>query len=123
MLLLAFGQGQIPPRAAADLLVPVRTVLCVLGVAFLVGFRVGLERAHELGQRDRRRLRGGDRRQQAHPHGQPLYGHFPEQQRLHGDTYGPVNYYAYVPFTAIFGWRGTLISSRLRMAPRSRSTR
>ena len=25
----------------------------------------------------------------------------------HGDTYGPVNYFAYVPFRQIFGWSGT----------------
>src|SRR5205085_91945 len=24
-----------------------------------------------------------------------------------GDTYGPVSYYAYIPFRAIFGWSGT----------------
>src|SRR5581483_9186961 len=39
-------------------------------------------------------------------HGKPLYGHFPADN-VHGDTYGPVNYYAYVPFRAVFGWSGT----------------
>ena len=29
-------------------------------------------------------------------HGQTLYGHFPKDDP-HGDTYGPVNYLAYVP--------------------------
>jgi len=37
--------------------------------------------------------------------GQPVYGHFPlDNQR--GDTYGPVLYYAYVPFEQLLPWRG-----------------
>ena len=39
-------------------------------------------------------------------HGKPLYGHWPKDN-ANGDTYGPVNYYAYVPFRAIFGWSGS----------------
>ena len=39
--------------------------------------------------------------------GKPLYGGFPADNE-HGDTYGPVNYEAYVPFEQIFGWSGTL---------------
>jgi uncharacterized membrane protein len=39
-------------------------------------------------------------------HGQPLYGVWPSDN-ANGDTYGPVTYYAYAPFTAIFGWSGT----------------
>ena len=39
-------------------------------------------------------------------HGQTLYGGWPSDNSS-GDTYGPFNYYAYVPFTAIFGWSGT----------------
>jgi hypothetical protein len=38
-------------------------------------------------------------------HGQPLYGHWPADNR-YGDTYGPVSYYLYVPFRLIFGWSG-----------------
>jgi hypothetical protein len=40
-------------------------------------------------------------------HGQPLYGEeeFPEDNRF-GDTYGPVNYYAYVPFELALPWSG-----------------
>ena len=38
--------------------------------------------------------------------GEPLYGsHEPENE--HYDTYGPVNYEAYVPFLQLFGWSGT----------------
>jgi hypothetical protein len=36
----------------------------------------------------------------------PLYGSFPFNNE-HGDTYGPVNYEAYVPFEATFGWSGS----------------
>jgi hypothetical protein len=46
---------------------------------------------------------GGDRI----GHGQPLYeGAFSPGLDLRGDVYGPVNYLAYLPFTAIFGWNG-----------------
>jgi hypothetical protein len=39
--------------------------------------------------------------------GQPIYGEnsFPLDNRT-GDTYGPANYYAYVPFQLAFGWSG-----------------
>jgi hypothetical protein len=37
--------------------------------------------------------------------GEPLYGSYPSDNE-HGDTYGPVNYEAYVPFEQIFGWSG-----------------
>jgi hypothetical protein len=39
-------------------------------------------------------------------HDKPLYdGHFPKDNE-HGDTYGPFNYLAYVPFERTFGWSG-----------------
>ncbi len=38
-------------------------------------------------------------------HDEPLYGGYPSDNE-HGDTYGPVNYEAYVPFQQIFGWSG-----------------
>jgi hypothetical protein len=40
-------------------------------------------------------------------HGEPLYGEgeFPDDNRF-GDTYGPVNYYAYVPFELVLPWSG-----------------
>ena len=40
-------------------------------------------------------------------HGQPIYGEaeFPEDNRF-GDTYGPANYYAYVPFELALPWSG-----------------
>jgi hypothetical protein len=38
-------------------------------------------------------------------HGWDLYGDFPANDAS-GDTYGPVNYYAYVPFELAFPWSG-----------------
>ncbi len=39
-------------------------------------------------------------------HGDQLYGNFPADVS-EGDTYGPVNYLAYVPFEAIWPWQGS----------------
>ena len=40
-------------------------------------------------------------------HGEPIYGEgaFPDDNPT-GDTYGPANYYAYVPFEAVLPWSG-----------------
>jgi hypothetical protein len=40
-------------------------------------------------------------------HGEPIYGEgrFPEDNRF-GDTYGPANYYAYLPFELALPWSG-----------------
>ncbi len=37
--------------------------------------------------------------------GEPLYGEFPSDNS-HGDTYGPVSYYAYQPFEQLMPWSG-----------------
>ena len=37
---------------------------------------------------------------------EPIYGNFPSDDQS-GDTYGPVAYYAYVPFEQLFPWSGT----------------
>ena len=57
-------------------------------------------------ERDRRRLRGRDRRAADRRRQSRCTAHFPSDNE-HGDTYGPVNYEAYVPFEQIFGWSGT----------------
>ena len=36
---------------------------------------------------------------------EPIYGNFPDDDQS-GDTYGPVAYYAYVPFEQVFPWSG-----------------
>jgi hypothetical protein len=99
MLLLAFGRGR--PRAPLQLLVPVSWL--AIGVIFLVGFRIGLNVTNsnviDVGYAG---VIGSDKLL----HGKPLYGHWPKDN-AQGDTYGPVAYYAYVPFRAIFGWSGS----------------
>jgi hypothetical protein len=74
----------------------------VVGLLFLVGFRIGLNVADSnvidvgyAGVIGADRLAGGDR----------LWGNFPADNE-HGDTYGPVNYVAYVPFEQAFPWSG-----------------
>lgn len=99
MLLLAFGRGR--PRRALRLAIPAPWL--ALGVVFLLGFRIGLNvvdsNVIDVGYAG---VIGATKL----IHGQKLYGHWP-QDNAYGDTYGPVNYYAYVPFRAIFGWSGT----------------
>ncbi|MFI5037396.1 MAG: glycosyltransferase 87 family protein, partial [Solirubrobacterales bacterium] len=74
-----------------------------LGVVFLIGFRIALNvtdsNVIDVGY-------AGVIGAQRIVDGKPLYGSFPTDNQ-HGDTYGPVNYEAYVPFQQIFGWNGT----------------
>jgi hypothetical protein len=70
---------------------------------FLLGFRIGLNMADsgviDVGYAG---VVGADRI----AHGDALYDNFPSDVSQ-GDTYGPVNYYAYVPFERIWPWSGT----------------
>ena len=88
------GEGIRPVWPAAWLLV---------AALFLIGFRVGLNVADsgtiDVGYAG---VVGADRI----AHGQPIYDNFP-QNISQGDTYGPVNYLAYVPFERIWPWSGT----------------
>src|SRR6185312_5779038 len=74
-----------------------------IGVIFLVGFRIGLNVVNsnviDVGYAG---VIGADKLL----HGKPLYGGWPKDN-ANGDTYGPVAYYAYIPFHWIFGWSGT----------------
>jgi hypothetical protein len=74
-----------------------------LAVVFLIGFRVALNvtdaNVIDVGY-------AGVIGAQHVVHGKPLYGHWPSDNE-HGDTYGPANYEAYVPFEQLFGWSGT----------------
>ena len=56
-------------------------------------------------ERDRRRLRRRDRRATGSSTASRCTASWPSDND-HGDTYGPVNYYAYVPFERLFGWSG-----------------
>ena len=79
-------------------------VWLAIAAAFLVGFRVALNVADsgviDVGYSG---VIGADRVVD----GEPLYGEgaFPDDNSF-GDTYGPVNYYAYVPFELAFPWSG-----------------
>ncbi len=78
------------------------TMGLLIAALFLMGFRVGLNMA-DAGAIDV----GYAGVTGAHKivHGEPLYGNFPED--IHsGDTYGPVNYAAYVPFEVIWPFTG-----------------
>jgi hypothetical protein len=88
------GEGIRPRWPAAWLL---------LAALFLIGFRVGLNMADsgviDVGYAG---VVGADRI----AHGEPVYDNFPADVSQ-GDTYGPVNYLAYVPFERIWPWSGT----------------
>jgi hypothetical protein len=98
MLLLASGRGR--PRAPLRLLIP--TPWLAIMLVFLVGFRVGLNVTNsnviDVGYAG---VIGASKL----THGEPLYGNWPSDNPA-GDTYGPVNYIAYVPFYKIWGWSG-----------------
>jgi hypothetical protein len=98
MLLLAFGRGR--PRGGLPLIVPASWL--AVAIVFLVGFRIGLNVTNsnviDVGYSG---VIGADKL----VHGKHLYGGWPHDN-AQGDTYGPVNYYAYVPFRAVFGWSG-----------------
>jgi hypothetical protein len=99
MLALGFGRGR--PREPLRLGVPVGWI--AIGVIFLVGFRIGLNVVNsnviDVGYAG---VIGADKLL----HGKPLYGGWPKDN-ANGDTYGPVAYYAYVPFRWVFGWSGS----------------
>jgi len=75
----------------------------VVAALFLMGVRVGLNVADsgaiDVGYAG---VVGADRT----AHGEQLYGNFPGDLRQ-GDTYGPVNYLAYVPAERIWPWSGS----------------
>ena len=79
------------------------TMWLVVAALFLMGFRVGLNVADsgaiDVGYAG---VVGADRIS----HGEQLYGNFPSDISQ-GDTYGPVNYLAYVPFERIWPWSGS----------------
>jgi len=90
-------------RAPGPLRLLVPASWLAIAVVFLIGFRVALNvtdsNVVDVGYAG---VIGADKI----VHGKPLYGHWPIDNE-HGDTYGPFNYEAYVPFREIFGWSGT----------------
>lgn len=91
-------------RGRGEGLRPVWPVAWMLVAAlFLMGFRVGLNLADsgaiDVGYAS---VVGADRI----THGEPIYDNFPDDVSQ-GDTYGPVNYLAYVPFELVWPWSGS----------------
>jgi hypothetical protein len=98
MLWIGLRRGR--RREALRPLVPISWLL--IGLLFLMGFRIGLNVADsnviDVGYAG---VIGANRI----AHGSQLWGNFPADNQ-HGDTYGPVNYAAYVPFERIWPWSG-----------------
>jgi hypothetical protein len=98
MLLLAAGRG----RPREPLRVVISTPWLALALIFLIGFRIGLNVVNsnviDVGYAG---VIGADKL----IHGVQLYGHWPSDNPA-GDTYGPVDYFAYIPFRLIWGWSG-----------------
>ena len=105
LLLYLFGRALwVGVRGRGEGLRPVWPARWMLIAAlFLVGFRVGLNVADsgaiDVGYAS---VVGADRI----THGEQLYDNFPEDVSR-GDTYGPVNYWAYVPSEAVWPWSGS----------------
>ena len=96
MLWIARGRAQPPVRLTLP------AAWLGIGAMFLLGARVGLNlvgsNVIDVGYAS---VIGADH----FGSGQAVYGNFPLDNRR-GDTYGPVLYYAYVPFEALLPWRG-----------------
>ncbi|HWX95342.1 MAG TPA: hypothetical protein VNZ01_00705, partial [Solirubrobacteraceae bacterium] len=102
LALLRRGRAQAVGRPAPlRLLVPASWL--AVAIVFLLGFRIGLNvtdaNVIDVGYAG---VIGADRI----THDRPLYGSYPSDNER-GDTYGPFNYEAYVPFERAFGWGGT----------------
>ncbi|HEY5288039.1 MAG TPA: hypothetical protein VIJ50_13130, partial [Solirubrobacteraceae bacterium] len=95
----AHAAGRPAPPAPRLLLSP---AWLAIGVVFLLGFRIALNvtdsNVIDVGYAG---VIGAERI----AHDESLYGGYPSDNE-HGDTYGPANYEAYVPFQQIFGWSG-----------------
>jgi hypothetical protein len=78
------------------------TAWLAIGGAFLLGFRIALNIADsgviDVGYAG---VIGADHL----THGQAIWNNFPDDNSF-GDTYGPFNYYAYVPFELALPWSG-----------------
>lgn len=88
------------PRRGRGRLVPhLPTWALVVGLLALCGGRVALDvHSHKVMDIGFASVAGADRI----AHKQPLY----VDNDTHGDTYGPVNYLAYIPFEAVFPFKG-----------------
>jgi hypothetical protein len=100
LLLLRRGRTSIGRPPPLRLLFPASWL--AVAVVFLLGFRIGLNvtdaNVIDVGYAG---VIGAQRITQD----RPLYGSYPSDNER-GDTYGPFNYEAYVPFEQAFGWSG-----------------
>jgi hypothetical protein len=100
--MLALSRARPSRRPARPLRLLVPPSWLAFGIVFLLGFRIALNvvdsNVIDVGYAG---VIGAQRIVQ----GKPLYGSYPSDNE-HGDTYGPVNYEAYVPFQQLFGWSG-----------------
>lgn len=98
--MLWLGLRRVPDRPPMRLWIPPAAL--AVGVVFLLGFRVGLDLTNsnviDVGYGS---VVGADRIAS----GEPVYANFPKDIE-HGDTYGPVMYAAYVPFSKLLGFSG-----------------
>ena len=101
--MLALSRRRSARRSPGPLRLLVPAPWLALAVIFLMGFRIALNvtdsNVIDVGY-------AGVIGAQRIVHDKPLYGHYPKDNER-GDTYGPVNYEAYVPFEQIFGWSGS----------------
>jgi hypothetical protein len=103
-LLARVGLAGFRPRRSAGPLVPHASLtLLVVGLVFLVAFRIGLNVADsnviDVGYAG---VVGADRIMD----GEQLYGDGFSEDVGRGDTYGPVTYLLYVPFEQVLPWSG-----------------
>ena len=99
MLWIGFGPAVAPPaRPSAPLKLLIAA--CVVLRVFRVGINVADSGVIDVGYAG---VVGADQITDA----EPIYGEdvFPENNPT-GDTYGPANYFAYVPFEQVFPWSG-----------------
>ncbi|HKJ36166.1 MAG TPA: glycosyltransferase 87 family protein [Solirubrobacterales bacterium] len=98
MLWVGFGGRSRPLRPSLPLTAMI--VLCVALAVFRITINVADSGVIDVGYAG---VVGADRINDA----EPIYGEgvFPENNP-HGDTYGPANYFAYVPFELILPWSG-----------------
>ena len=95
MLWLAFRGGEgLRPRIP----MPALAVALIFLVGVRIGLNVGDSNVIDVGYSG---VIGADKIAD----GEPLYGEFPADNS-HGDTYGPIAYYAYVPFEQALKWSG-----------------
>jgi hypothetical protein len=104
LLYLAARMMWIGFRGAGEGLRPsAPTTWLAIGGAFLIGFRIALNVADsgviDVGYAG---VIGADHI----AHGKPIWGGFPSDNPF-GDTYGPFNYIAYLPFELALPWHGT----------------